>query len=68
MAARLQSLRAEPLPLLDPHPTGRYEVVSPMPPAHYEEAVARAVQRIRAGEFEKVVLAREVDVHAPVAA
>jgi isochorismate synthase len=27
--------------------------------------VDRAVQRIRAGEFEKVVLAREVDVHAP---
>ncbi len=37
-----------------------------MPPAHYEEAVARAVQRIRAGELEKVVLAREVEVHAPV--
>jgi isochorismate synthase len=67
MAARLQSLRADPLPLFDPHPTGRYEVASPMPPAHYEEAVARAVQRIRAGEFEKVVLAREVDVHAPAA-
>jgi salicylate biosynthesis isochorismate synthase len=62
---RLQSLRADPLPLFDPHPSGRYEVASPMPPAHYEEAVARAVQRIRAGEFEKVVLAREVDVHAP---
>ena len=67
IAARLQTLRADPLPLLDPHPTGRYEVVSPMPPAHYEEAVARAVQRIRAGEFQKVVLAREVNVHAPVA-
>ena len=36
-----------------------------MPPSHYEEAVARAVQRIRAGELEKVVLAREVEVHAP---
>ncbi len=36
-----------------------------MPPAHYEEAVARAVQRIRAGELEKIVLAREVEVHAP---
>jgi isochorismate synthase len=39
--------------------------VSPMPPVHYEEAVARAIQRIGAGEFEKVVLAREVDVLAP---
>jgi isochorismate synthase len=67
MTARLESLRAEALPLFDPHPTGRYEVASPMPPAHYEEAVARAVQRIRAGEFQKVVLAREVDVHAPAA-
>jgi salicylate biosynthesis isochorismate synthase/menaquinone-specific isochorismate synthase len=38
-----------------------------MPPAHYEEAVSRAVQRIRAGAFEKVVLAREVEVHAPAA-
>ena len=36
-----------------------------MPPAHFEEAVARATERIRAGELEKVVLAREVDVHAP---
>jgi menaquinone-specific isochorismate synthase len=67
LAARVRSLRDAPLPLFDPHPTGRYEVDSPMPPAHYEEAVARAVQRIRAGAFEKVVLAREVDVHAPAA-
>ena len=65
IAGRLESLRAEPLPLFDPHPTGRYHVASPMPPAHYEEAVARAVERIRAGAFQKVVLAREVDVHAP---
>ncbi len=36
-----------------------------MPPSHYEEAVARAIQRIRGGELEKVVLAREVEVHAP---
>jgi salicylate biosynthesis isochorismate synthase len=64
---RLLELREEPLPLFDPAPVGAYEVVSPMPPAHYEEAVARAVQRIVAGEFEKVVLAREVEVHAPAA-
>jgi salicylate biosynthesis isochorismate synthase/menaquinone-specific isochorismate synthase len=62
---RLFSLRAGVLPLLDPAPSGRYEVVSAMPPAHYEQAVARGVQRIRAGELEKVVLAREVEVHAP---
>jgi isochorismate synthase len=36
-----------------------------MPPEHYEQAVARSVERIRAGELEKIVLAREVQVHAP---
>ncbi len=64
--ARIGELRARPLPLFDPAPTGPYRVVSPMPASHYEEAVARAVQRIRSGELEKVVLAREVQVHAPV--
>jgi salicylate biosynthesis isochorismate synthase/menaquinone-specific isochorismate synthase len=63
---RLDDLRAVPLALLDPAPTGAYRVVSPMPPSHFEDAVARAVQRIRAGELEKIVLAREVQVHAPV--
>jgi salicylate biosynthesis isochorismate synthase/menaquinone-specific isochorismate synthase len=63
--ARLDRLTDEPLPLMDPAPVGTYEVVSAMPPSHYEQAVARAVERIAAGEFEKVVLAREVDVHAP---
>ena len=63
---RLGELHSAPLPLLDPAPTGNYEVVSPMPPSHYEEAVARAVERIRADQFKKIVLAREVEVHAPV--
>ena len=62
---RLERLRERSLPLLDPAPVGPYEVFSPMPPSHFEEAVRRATQRIGAGEFEKVVLAREVDVHAP---
>jgi menaquinone-specific isochorismate synthase len=66
VAARLGELRPALLPLLDPAPAGTYRVLSPMPPSHYEEAVARAVQRIRAGELEKIVLAREVEVHAPV--
>jgi salicylate biosynthesis isochorismate synthase/menaquinone-specific isochorismate synthase len=66
VAVRLGSLRTDPLPLLDPAPTGPYRVLSPMPPSHYEEAVARAVQRIRAGELEKIVLARDVEVHAPL--
>jgi isochorismate synthase len=63
---RLGALRDDPLPLLDPAPAGRYRVISAMPPSHYEDAVARAVQRIRSGELEKIVLAREVEVHAPV--
>ena len=63
---RLGELRAPALPLLDPAPAGQYRVLSPMPPSHYEEAVARAVERIRAGELEKIVLARDVEVHAPV--
>src|SRR4051812_23346662 len=45
------------LPLLDPDPAGRTRVVSAMPPEHYEQAVARGVERIRAGALEKVVLA-----------
>lgn len=64
---RLGELRdVRGLPLLDPDPAGRYRVVSAMPPEHYEQAVARAVERIRGGELQKVVLAREVHVHAPV--
>jgi len=62
---RLSDLRRARLPLLDPDPAGEYSVLSPMPPAHYEEAVASAVRRIRAGELEKIVLAREVEVRAP---
>jgi salicylate biosynthesis isochorismate synthase/menaquinone-specific isochorismate synthase len=63
---RLGELRRDVvLPLVDPAPVGDYAVSSPMPPAHYEEAVARAVARIAAGEFEKIVLAREVEVHGP---
>jgi isochorismate synthase len=63
---RLGELSAKQLPLLDPAPAGGCKVFSPIPPSHYEEAVARAVQRIRAGELEKVVLAREIEVHAPL--
>lgn len=61
---RVAALRAEPLPLWDPDPASRARVVSVMPPAHYEQAVARATERIAAGEMQKIVLAREVDVHA----
>ena len=65
MAARVAALRDAPLGLLDPSPAGRFKIASVAPPEHYVEAVARAVERIRAGRLEKVVLAREVAVHAP---
>ena len=64
LLARLAELREVPLPLLDPAPAGRFEIVSAMPPEHYEQAVARAVELIRAGRMSKIVLAREVQVHA----
>jgi len=62
---RLAELRDRPLPLLDPHPTERHTIAAPMAPEHYEAAVARAVELIAAGRLEKIVLAREVDVHGP---
>ncbi len=60
---RCAELRRTPLSLLDPDPAGSVRVVSAMPPEHYEGAVRRAVERIRAGQLQKVVLAREVQVH-----
>jgi isochorismate synthase len=65
LEARAGEVSARPLPLLDPDPAGTFRVVSAMPPEHYEAAVGRAVERIRAGALAKVVLAREVQVHAP---
>jgi salicylate biosynthesis isochorismate synthase len=62
---RIASLRTAPLPLLDPHPTERHRIGGALAPEHYEAAVARAVELIRAGRLEKIVLAREVEVHAP---
>ncbi len=63
--SRLDELSGPSLPLLDPAPTGRFQVSSGMPPEHYEAAVSRAVEMIRAGRLQKIVLAREVQVHAP---
>jgi salicylate biosynthesis isochorismate synthase/menaquinone-specific isochorismate synthase len=61
----LTALRTGKLPMLDPSPSGVYRVHSPMPPAHYEHAVGAAVIRIREGGLDKVVLARELEAHAP---
>lgn len=65
LSGRLEELSVSPLSLLDPAPTGRFQVSSGMPPEHYEAAVGRAVEMIRAGHIQKIVLAREVQVHAP---
>jgi isochorismate synthase len=64
---RLASLLEQSLPMLDPSPTVATTIVSASPPGRYEESVAAGVERIRAGELEKVVLAREVAVEAGAA-
>jgi isochorismate synthase len=64
LVERTEGLVDRPLPLLDPDPVGGHQVVGAMPPEHYLGAVARAVERIRDGRLEKIVLAREVHVHA----
>jgi salicylate biosynthesis isochorismate synthase/menaquinone-specific isochorismate synthase len=61
---RVGELEQRRLPLLDPAPAGRFQVASAMPPEHFESAVARATELIGQGELEKIVLAREVQVHA----
>jgi salicylate biosynthesis isochorismate synthase/menaquinone-specific isochorismate synthase len=61
---RMEGLRPARMPLIDPDPVERARVVSAAPPSHYEHAVERAVERIRSGALEKIVLAREVRVQA----
>ena len=61
---RLADLEPASMPLIDPDPAVSPRVVSEAPPEHFEEAVRRAVERIDAGELEKIVLARIVRVHA----
>ncbi|HEY1597676.1 MAG TPA: isochorismate synthase [Thermoleophilaceae bacterium] len=65
LRARVASLEPAAMPLLDPDPVTSARVSAAAPPEHYESAVARAVEHIKAGELTKVVLAREVRVHAP---
>ena len=63
-ARRIAELHTGEMPLIDPDPVARPRIAGAAPPAHYEEAVRRAVERIRAGALDKVVLAREVRVIA----
>ncbi len=67
LTRRVAGLRADPLPIVDPHPTGGVSVESVAPPGDYEAAVAASRERIRAGELDKTVIAREVAVHSPAA-
>src|SRR5262245_32700692 len=64
---RLQGLREGSLGLLAPAPTARAEISAPRPPSDFERSVAAAVDRIRGGRLEKVVLAREVTVESATA-
>lgn len=64
LETRLAQLSPASMPLLDPDPVERTRVASAAPPSHYEHAVERAVERIRRGELDKIVLAREVRAHA----
>jgi len=61
---RVNGLVFEDLGMLDPHPTHRPSIESARSPEEFEDSVAAAVERIRAGEIEKVVLAREVVVRS----
>jgi salicylate biosynthesis isochorismate synthase/menaquinone-specific isochorismate synthase len=61
---RLSELSPSSMPLFDPDPVEAARVASAAPPEHFESAIERAVERIARGELHKVVLAREVRVHA----
>ena len=65
LGARLAALTEAPLPLVDPHPTSEVRIASVLAPELFARSVALGVERIRAGELDKVVLAREVVVEAP---
>jgi salicylate biosynthesis isochorismate synthase/menaquinone-specific isochorismate synthase len=64
LAARLTEFQPASMPLIDPSPVQPARVAGAAPPEHYEGAVARAVELIARGAVRKVVLAREVRVHA----
>jgi menaquinone-specific isochorismate synthase len=67
IAGRLGALHAAPLTPADPHPSAAVSISGRHPPERYERIVAAAVDRIRAGQVDKVVLARELTVEAPAA-
>ncbi len=62
---RLEALSDDPLPLVDPDPAGGYEIDSVRSPTEFERAVEEGARLVRAGEVDKLVLARDVCVSAP---
>ena len=65
LRARIAALQEASLPMLDPSRVGQTEIESVRAPEQFEAAVSEAVGRIRDGEVEKVVLARELRLRAP---
>ncbi len=63
-AALVERVRPAAMPLLDPDPAVPARVAGAAPPEHFASAITRAVEHIEAGDVEKVVLAREVRIHA----
>jgi salicylate biosynthesis isochorismate synthase/menaquinone-specific isochorismate synthase len=61
----MAALAATTLPLADPHRTADVAIEGSPSPEGFERAVAALVDRIRGGDLEKAVLAREVRVIAP---
>ncbi|MGK2956157.1 MAG: isochorismate synthase [Solirubrobacterales bacterium] len=64
LVRRVDGLVSGDLGMIDPHPTEKPVIESVRSPEAFEDSVAAAVERIRSGEIEKVVLAREVLVHS----
>jgi salicylate biosynthesis isochorismate synthase/menaquinone-specific isochorismate synthase len=64
LLGRVAGLSSAGLPMIDPHPSHRPRIESARSPGEFEASVGAAVERIRVGEIEKVVLAREVVIRA----
>ncbi len=62
---RVAALRSEPMPPRDPNPVRSYKIKSDIPPGEYEQSIANSVELVAAGDLEKVVVAREVQVEGP---
>ncbi|MBK5233548.1 MAG: isochorismate synthase [Thermoleophilia bacterium] len=67
LVRRVNGLVSADLGMIDPHPAQKSSIESIRSPEAFEDSVAAAVERIRSGEIEKVVLAREVLVRSSAA-